>query len=189
MSLQFFKKSKLQSKGETSLSSLLQKAKSIAVGVDRAIETFAVSAVALMSIIVTVQVFTRKLFNFVFFWSEEITLLLLVWFSFLGIAIGFRERLHIAMDSFARLLPAPVNKALDWVIGLSTFGFGVFLFVNGWEFTVLMYPNSMTATGWSSSVLYIIMPITGALICVYTVLQLLGIETERHKHLDEGVVE
>jgi len=171
------------------MNSFYQGVKRAALAVDRAIEAFAVSAVALMTVIVTVQVFTRKLFDFVFFWSEEITLLLLVWFSFLGIAIGFRDRLHIAMDSFANLLPGAVNKMLDWVIGLSTFGFGVFLIANGWEFTVLMFPNTMTATGWSSSVLYVIMPITGVMVCFYTLLQLLGVDTVRHKHLDEGVGE
>ncbi|MGQ7277295.1 TRAP transporter small permease subunit [Brevibacillus thermoruber] len=31
------------------------------------------------------QVFTRKLFNFVFFWSEEVTLLLLGWLAFMGL--------------------------------------------------------------------------------------------------------
>ncbi|WP_416358653.1 TRAP transporter small permease subunit [Brevibacillus thermoruber] len=41
----------------------------------------------------TMQVFTRKLFNFVFFWSEEVTLLLLGWLAFMGIALGFRENI------------------------------------------------------------------------------------------------
>jgi TRAP-type transport system small permease protein len=44
-------------------------------------------------VIVTMQLFTRKLFNFVFFWSEEVTLLLLGWLAFMGIALGFRENI------------------------------------------------------------------------------------------------
>jgi TRAP-type C4-dicarboxylate transport system permease small subunit len=171
------------------MNDLFRAVKATAILIDRVIETFAVSAVALMTIIVTVQVITRKIFNFVFFWSEEITLLLLIWFSFLGIAIGFREKLHLAMDSFAKRLPAKVNKALDLVIGLSIFAFGLFLLVYGWKFTVLMHPNTMSATAWPSSVMYIIMPVTGILICFYSVLQMLGIETARHKHLDEELGE
>lgn len=168
---------------------LFQRIKAIAIGVDRAIETFAVSAVALMTIIVTLQVFTRKVFNFVFFWSEEITLLLLIWFSFLGIAIGFRDRLHIAMDAFAKRLSKPFNRALDVLIPLCNFGFGGFLVVNGWQFTVLMGNNTMTATGWSSSVMYVIMPITGVMICFYSILHLFGIDTVQHKQLDEELGE
>ncbi|WP_028610058.1 TRAP transporter small permease [Paenibacillus harenae] len=166
-----------------------QRITAVAKGIDRVVETFAVSAVALMTVIVTMQVVTRKFFNFVFFWSEEITLLLLIWFSFLGIAIGFRDRLHIAMDAFAKRLPKPFNRFLDVLIPLCNFGFGGFLVLNGWEFTMLMSNNSMTATGWSSSVMYVIMPITGIMICSYSILHLFGVDTVQHKHLDEELEE
>ena len=170
------------------MNSLLRDLKQAAIRMDRAIETFAVSAVAVMTLIVTMQVVTRKLFDFVFYWSEEITLLLLIWFSFLGIAIGFRDRLHLAMDSFANLLPAVVNRWLGKVIALSTLGFGYYLVVYGWQFTTLMHGNRMTATEWPSSVMYVIMPITGILVSVYAVLDLLGIDTVQHKELDEEVI-
>jgi TRAP-type C4-dicarboxylate transport system permease small subunit len=168
---------------------LFQKAKAVAIALDKTIETFAVSAVALMTIIVTMQVVTRKVFNFVFFWSEEITLLLLIWFSFLGIAIGFRERLHLAMDALANRLPAAVNRVLDKLIDTCTLAFGLYLVVYGWQFTALMHANRMSATEWPSSVMYVIMPITGMLICIYSVIHLCGIELVRHKHLDEGLGE
>jgi TRAP-type C4-dicarboxylate transport system permease small subunit len=82
----------------------------IAVTIDSIFETGAILALLAMILIVTTQVFTRKLFNFVFFWSEEITLLLLGWFSFMGMAIGFREGLHMGMDSFTECLPRWFNR-------------------------------------------------------------------------------
>jgi TRAP-type C4-dicarboxylate transport system permease small subunit len=168
---------------------VLKRIKAVLLAIDKAIEVFAVSAVALMTLIVTVQVFTRKLFNFVFFWSEEITLLLLIWFAFLGIAIGFREKLHLAMDAFARRLPERVNKVLDKVIGLSILAFGIYLLKYGWDFTKLMHGNTLSATDWPVSVMYVIMPITGLLICFYSTLQLFGVNITRHAHLDEGMGE
>ncbi|WP_199613949.1 TRAP transporter small permease [Paenibacillus alkalitolerans] len=171
------------------MSALFMRVKAVAVWIDRAIEIFAVSAVALMTLIVTLQVVTRKVFNFVFFWSEEITLLLLIWFSFLGIAIGFRDRLHIAMDALAKRFPKAINRMLDALISLCNLGFGLFLIVNGWGFTMLMSGNTMSATGWSSSVMYVIMPVTGVMICFYSILHLLGVDTVQHKHLDEGLGE
>jgi len=163
--------------------------KAIFLWIDRAIEVFAVSMVALMTLIVTLQVITRKVFNFVFFWSEEITLLLLVWFSFLGIAIGFRDRLHLAMDALANRFPKRVNWWLDRVIALSTLLFGIYLIKYGWDFVQVVKNNTMTATGWSSAVKYIIMPATGVLTVFYALLQLLGIDTVRNRELDEGVGE
>jgi TRAP-type C4-dicarboxylate transport system permease small subunit len=169
------------------VNSIKERTRSIFLKIDKAIEVFAVSAVAIMTLIVTMQVFTRKLFNFVFFWSEEITLLLLIWFSFLGIAIGFRDKLHLAMDAFANRLPERLNRILDKVIGISIFAFGLYLIKYGWNFTVLMHANTMTATAWPSSVMYVIMPITGVMVCIYTFLQFIGIDTRQHKYLDEEV--
>jgi TRAP-type C4-dicarboxylate transport system permease small subunit len=162
--------------------------KPAALFIDRAIEAFAVSAVAAMTLLVTMQVITRKILNFVFYWGDEITLLLLIWFAFLGIAIGFRDKLHLAMDSFTRLFSPRWNHILDKVIALSVLGFGYYLIKYGWEFTVLVYPNKMSATEWSSSVMYIVMPITGVWVCFYSILHLLGIDTNRHKGIDDEVI-
>ncbi|MEX2414630.1 MAG: TRAP transporter small permease [Paenibacillaceae bacterium] len=157
--------------------------------IDKIIENFALSALAAMTFIVTMQVFTRKLFNFVFFWSEEITLLLLIWFAVLGIAIGFREKLHLAMDSFTNLFPASWNKVLDKIIATCTFMFGVYLIIYGWDFTVMMHANTLSATQWPVSVMYIVMPITGVLVCIYSFLELLGVDTVRHQDLGEAGLE
>ncbi|TVY07968.1 TRAP transporter small permease [Paenibacillus cremeus] len=160
--------------------------KRIALGIDSVFENFALIALASMTIIVTIQVITRKLFNYVFFWSEEVTLLLMVWFSFMGIAIGFREKLHMAMDSVTKFFPARVNWVLDKVIDICIFLFGLYLVVNGWEFTVLMNESTLPATQLPNSVQYVVMPITGVMICVYSLLQLLGIDTKRHHGIEEG---
>ena len=160
----------LHLKGERIHDSNMERDKSRSLFVDRMIENFAVYSLIAMTLIVTMQVLTRKLLNYVFFWSEEITLLLLIWFAILGIAIGFREKLHLAMDSFTNMFPASWNKVLDKIIGLCTFMFGVYMVVYGWEFTVLMYPNTLAATQWSVSVMYVVMPISGVLVCILLVL-------------------
>lgn len=160
--------------------------KKIALAIDSFFESFSMLALLAMILIVTLQVMTRKLFNFVLFWSEEVTLLLLVWFSFLGIAIGFREKLHLAIDSFTSKLPDKVNWLLDRIIYASTFAFGVYLVVSGTEFTELMNESTLAATKLPNSVVYVIMPITGALVCIYSFLQFIGIDTRRHHGMEEG---
>ncbi|NIK70823.1 MULTISPECIES: TRAP transporter small permease [unclassified Paenibacillus] len=157
--------------------------KKIALAIDTLLETVTLIGLVTMIIIVTVQVFTRKVFSFVFHSSEEITMLLMVWFSFLGIAFGFREHLHMGIDSFTSKLPKAVNYVLDKVIGITIFAFGVYLLHYGWDFTKLMSESELPATGWPNSLLYLVMPITGVLVCVYAILQLIGIDTRRHKGL------
>ncbi|AFH59487.1 TRAP transporter small permease [Paenibacillus caseinilyticus] len=164
----------------------MQQLKRIALWFDSLLENLAQIALLSMILIVTVQVLTRKLFNYVLPWSEEVTLLLLVWFAFIGIAIGFRERLHLAIDSFTAKLPPLANQVLDKVIYAVTLAFGFYLVVSGTEFTQLMHESRLAATGLPNSIIYVIMPITGVLVCIYSFLQLIGMDTVRHKGMDEG---
>lgn len=153
------------------------------LAVDSFAENFCLLSILTMVIIVTIQVFTRKLFNFVFFWSEEVTLLLLAWFSFMGIAIGFREGLHLEMDLLEGFVSKRTIFYLDKLIQASTFLFGLYLIIYGWSFTSLMAESTLPATKLPNSALYVVMPITGVMCCAYSVVQLMGIDTKRHKNL------
>jgi TRAP-type transport system small permease protein len=155
----------------------------IALAIDSFFETFALLGLLAMIIIVTVQVMTRKLFSFVFFWSEEVTLILLIWFCFMGIAIGFREKLHLGIDSFTKYLPRKVDFILDKIIYASIFAFGAYLVYYGWDFTKIMNESTLPATDLPNSIIYVVMPITGLMTCVYSLLQFLGIDTARHDNL------
>lgn len=155
--------------------------KRIAKAIDTIFESVALIGLTSMILIVITQVMTRKLFNFVFFWSEEVTLLLLVWFAFMGMAIGFREDLHMGVDSFTGFLGEKINLVLDKIIGLSIFGFGVYLIIYGWDFTVMMHESTLAATKLPNSVLYVVMPVTGLMTCAYALLQVAGFNTKRHK--------
>ena len=152
----------------------------IILGIDTFFENIALVALASMILVVTLQVMTRKLFNFVFFWSEEVTLLLLVWFSFMGMAIGFREGLHMGVDSFTDRLSPKFNKVLDTIINIGTIFFGAYFIYSGWEFTVLMHDSTLAATKLPNSVIYFVMPVMGVMTCGYAILQLLGYDTRRH---------
>lgn len=160
--------------------------KKIALAMDTYFENIALCALVAMILIVVMQVTTRKLFNFVFFWSEEMTLLLLTWFSFMGMAIGFREGLHLNMDLLETILPAGVNKVLDKIVQVSVVLFGLYLIVQGWDFTVMMFESTLPATKMPTSVMYVVMPITGLMTCIYGLLQMCNIDTKRHTDEEVG---
>lgn len=155
--------------------------------IDNIFEKLTLLSLILLVIIVTLQVVTRYFFNFVFFWSEEITLLLLVWFGFMGIAIGFREYIHLGIDTFTNLFPKMFNKVLDKVILASVFATGIYLVVQGSQFTILMLDSTLPATKLPSSITYIIMPITGFMICLYTLLQFFNFDTSKYKDIEEAI--
>ncbi len=158
------------------------------IRIDKAIEAFAIILIIAMVLIVFGQVMTRKLFNFVFFWSEEVTLLCLTWFSFIGIAIGFREKLHIGMDMLEDLLPKNLLTILDRVIDVATFGFGLYMIIYGTQFSILMSESTLPATKLPNSVQYIVVPFTGVLCCIYATLQFLGKNTQRYTEIEDAII-
>jgi TRAP-type C4-dicarboxylate transport system permease small subunit len=85
----------------------------------------------------------------------------------------FAKYIHLGIDSFTNLFSKGFNKFWDKVIVLSTFAFGFYLVVQGWEFTVLMFDSTLPATKLPSSITYLAMPITGVMICGYSLLQLI----------------
>jgi len=155
--------------------------------IDKMIEAFAIVLIIAMVLIVFTQVMTRKLFNFVFFWSEEVTLLCLTWFSFIGIAIGFREKLHIGMDMVENLVSRAMLTVMDRVIDVATFGFGLYMIVYGTQFSILMSESTLPATKLPNSIQYIVVPFTGVLCCIYAVLQFLGKKTQRYTEIDDEI--
>jgi TRAP-type C4-dicarboxylate transport system permease small subunit len=192
----------------------LSRIKRVLIQIDKVIERIAVGMLVAMILIVFVQVVGRKLLGvlvvessegvaangftrlfgrlipglkWILVRSEEVTLLCLTWFSFMGIAIGFRERIHLSMDMIASILPKRVNWVLDKLIDLTTFAFGLYLVVYGWEFTALMAESTLAATKLPNAVQYAVMPITGVLTCIYSALQLLGHDLRRFQNIDEEI--
>jgi len=155
--------------------------------VDKVFEAFAIFLLIAMIVIVTFAVFSRKLLGFVFPWSEEVTLLCLTWFSFIGIAIGFREELHLGMDMLDSLISKKVAYVWDRIIDFVVFFFGLYLVVYGWQFAWMMRDSVLAATQWPNMVQYVVMPITGVLTCVYSALRFIGKDLRRFNVIEEEI--
>jgi len=156
--------------------------------IDKAIDVFCIILLVAMIVIVFTAVITRKGFGFMFAWSEEITLLCLTWFTFMGIAIGFRERLHLNMELVdIDKLPPKVLLVTDRFIDLVTFFFGLYLVIYGWNFAMMMRGSILSATEMPNLVQYIVMPITGVTTCVYAALQFLGYDLRRYNVIEEEI--
>jgi TRAP-type C4-dicarboxylate transport system permease small subunit len=154
--------------------------------IDKTIDGCCITLLVAMILIVFMAVITRKGFGFMFAWSEEITLLCLTWFTFMGIAIGFRERLHLGMELFDKL-PPKILLVTDRFVDLVTFFFGLYLVIYGWNFAMMMRGSILAATQMPNLVQYIIMPMTGVVTCAYSALQLLGRDLRRYNVIEEEI--
>lgn len=131
-----------------------------------------------MVVIVFAQVITRYFFKYTPPWSEEVALLLMVWFGFLGMAIGVAERLHLRIDVLTEGLPPWFKTILNRFSRALVLLVGLFMVWEGWNLVKVTHQSTMAGTKLPSSVLYLVIPVSGLLIIVHTLLQALGIETD-----------
>jgi TRAP-type C4-dicarboxylate transport system permease small subunit len=147
--------------------------------IDRFSDVLVLSALATMVAIIAWQVFGRYVLQSSPRWSSELALVLLAWLGFLGIAIGSREHSHIAVTFVADRLPRRIRSVVARLAPLLFLLFGVYLVAQGWSFTRLSMNSTLPSTGLSTAVQYAAMPVSGVLISVYSLLQLLGVDTRR----------
>ncbi len=69
-------------------------------------KSFGVFLIALIVVTITVQVFTRYVFDRPIVWVEELATYAFIWGAFIGAALGHKQQRHIRIDTFVgRLSP------------------------------------------------------------------------------------
>lgn len=86
---------------------------------------------AIMSATICAQVFFRYVLNSSLSWSEELARYLSIWTIFLGVAIAFRRRAMIAIESITQLVPKKVGFILQTTALLLSFVFCIYLIIFG----------------------------------------------------------
>lgn len=130
-----------------------------------------------MVVIVFMTVITRYVFAYTPRWSEEVSLLLMVWFGFLGLALGVAGKVHLSMNVLTEWLPRAPKRVLDMFALLTVLAIGVFMAWEGWKLVQVAHGSTMAGTGLPSSALYLVVPLSGLLIILHSILQLFGFDT------------
>jgi TRAP-type C4-dicarboxylate transport system permease small subunit len=80
-------------------------------------QAFGLVLVAVIVVTITVQVFTRYLFNYPIIWVEELATYAFIWGTFVGASLGFKQGRHIKIETFVMLL-SPQRAAMVRFAGL-----------------------------------------------------------------------
>jgi TRAP-type transport system small permease protein len=148
--------------------------------VDTVFEVFCILCLVATLLIVLWQVFSRELLSNTPSWSEESARILLIWVGFLGATIGFREGAHIAVTFLTDKLPAVGRAVIDRLVQVLVVVFGLFLIIQGSSFVGDTLAATMPGTGLPRAVMYLMMPVAGAMLVLYTLLQAFGVSTRRY---------
>lgn len=133
-----------------------------------------------MALIISANVFMRYVLNSGLRWSEEIALVLVVWFTFISMAMGVKNHLHIHMNLLPSNLPPSIDKLLMKLENLLMLGCGVVFLVYGSILTRFTMQSILPGTGLPAGIMYIVMPIASVPIIYDSIRELVKGREEPH---------
>ena len=136
----------------------------------KALEWFAIICMVVVTIIVFMDVILRYIFKQGFSWTQEVGTLMLVWFSLIGMAIGVLERIHISIEMFTAKLPEKAIQVLECIDHILIAVFGGAMVYYGLLIMNMTKLSTLPATKMPSSVLYVILPLSGLLVLINAIL-------------------
>lgn len=122
------------------------------------------------------QVFTRYLLKNPSSWSEELVSYLFAWMSLFGASIVVGERGHMNIPILVEKMGDSARKFFAIFAEVVAFAFSaVILVYGGVQITSLAMGQMTSSLGVPIGVFYIVLPVSGVINLVYTVLNIIGI--------------
>lgn len=131
---------------------------------------------------VTWQVASRYLLGDPSAWTEELARYLLIWIGLLGAAYAYRTRAHMGIDLLAQKVSPARQAALRVTSALAVLAFAApVMIVGGASLVQLTWElrQYSAALGLPMAVVYAAIPLSGAIIALYALLDIAVIGRER----------
>lgn len=123
-----------------------------------------ISFIILVTLVV-LQVFFRFVINLSIGWSEELARYLLIWIAWIAASYAVHKSAHIRVEVVKDLFKSTAKKIIELIVLLISFGFAVFLAVEGTRFVLAIkltqqVSPSLEVDMW---IIYLAVPIGGIL--------------------------
>ena len=119
--------------------------------------------------VVAIQVFGRYVLNDTPVWAESTALVLILYVTLLGAAVGVRDAGHIGMESLLVLVPERVRNRLEILIYALVGTFGAIMAWNGAILGASVAPYKIPTLGISEAFSQAPLVISGALIVLFAI--------------------
>jgi TRAP-type C4-dicarboxylate transport system permease small subunit len=113
------------------------------------------------------SVWWRYVLNAPLAWPEQVSRILFVWITFVGAAVLYRERLHVAIDMFMALLPRGARRAVGWAIELLILAFNFVLLLYGLKLSVDTLGQTFGALDITPASFYFAAPVAAGMMILY----------------------
>lgn len=130
-----------------------------------------VSVAGLVAIVAVVawQVFGRYVLNASPTWTETLALVLVLYVTLIGAAVGVRDAGHLGMESLLALVPQEPRRYVEMVIHVLVGVFGAAMAWNGWILGESVSAYKLPNIALSESVRYVPLVLSGALIVLFSI--------------------
>ncbi|MBI2211866.1 MAG: TRAP transporter small permease [Deltaproteobacteria bacterium] len=146
------------------------------------IEWWAVVLLILMVTVVSLGVFFRYVLEAALVWYDEFASYLLVWLTFYGAVVASYRQRHIGFEAVVDRLEPGTRRITDTIGECFVLGFQFVLFYYGWLLTEKMGDETAVSLVWvKMSWVYSVLPITGGLMLLISLVRLIEIGFVRAK--------
>jgi TRAP-type C4-dicarboxylate transport system permease small subunit len=129
------------------------------------------AVIGLITLILCVQwqVIGRYVFNDTPTWAEALALLLVLFVTAFGVAVGVRDAGHIGMESMVALLPASWRRKIEVLIHLLVGTFGALMVYGGQLWMVAKWGEKKPMLPVPDGIDYLPVVIAGVLIVLFSI--------------------
>jgi len=130
-----------------------------------------IAIAGLMAIVacVSLQVFGRYVLNDTPTWAEALALVIVIWVTMFGAAVGVRDAGHIGMESLLVLVPGHVRVRLELVIHALVAVFGAMMAYNAALLAESVMGYRIPTLGIPEGMNHVPVAIAGALIVLFSI--------------------
>lgn len=115
------------------------------------------------------QVIGRYVLNDTPTWAENLALLLVLFVTSFGVAVGVRDAGHIGLESLVVLLPEVWQRRVELLIHALVAGFGVLMVQGGWLWANAKWGEKKPMLPVPDGIDYVPVILAGALIVLFSV--------------------
>lgn len=135
---------------------------------DKTEQALVVFLIGLASYLTFQEVILRYVFNTGWSGSYEITIMALIWCTFIGASLGIKENIHIGVDVLVLKFPPKTQKVLVVISIVLCILFGVIVAVKGYEFAKFISRRHLLSRDLRipMQIGYLAVPVGGVLICL-----------------------
>jgi TRAP-type C4-dicarboxylate transport system permease small subunit len=121
------------------------------------------------------QVIGRYVFNDTPTWAENLALLLVLFVTAFGLAVGVRDAGHIGLESLVMLLPEQWQRRVELLIHALVAVFGVLMVQSGWLWASAKWGEKKPMLPVPDGIDYVPVVIAGVLIVLFSIEHIVAI--------------